>query len=852
MKLQLLDFQQTAAAALSKAIRKSQSDHALDPDEYGAVVLSAATGAGKTVIATAVIEQFLFGGDMTEPVKDTTVLWVTNDPSLNQQTARKMQEASDKINDIRLIGQGATFDQDTFDPGVIYFINTQAVSSSARLARKSDTQKYTIWDTIENSVTKYGEKFLVFVDEAHHGVTETGSGGQTIVNRILAGARPVPVFVGISATAQKLNTALETQLQHSKRVPRHVDVPIADVRESGLVKDRVLLGAAAEEGGVIADTTFVRLGVQKTLEVEAKWKAYAEDQKEPRVIPALVVQVPNTPSNDELNKVIDAIIQEWPGLTSTNIVHTFSEHTSIDLGGSRAIRYMPPQDIQDATHVRVVLAKNAVTTGWDCPRAEVLVSLRASSDFTPIAQLIGRIVRQPLARRIGSDETLNKVFAYLPRFNQKTVMSVVAQFADGESAAAAEAVRITLDYTSPPSMKPAIEVLASLPTYVVPSQANAPETRRLHTLAVLLANHAIKPDAIEEAREYLNRTLDQEALKLGGSLEERRTAVASASIFELQVSIDGLILDGERTVVGTRLDAKNVNDVFGRASRAMKDGTAEDYWAYLVDKDAEEDPIEAKITTAALGLDDFIVDNLHAAAASLTRDWIKKFGKQIADLPEAQRVGYSRLQAQSREPQQRLGITVYGTIEDSVSIATAEDISDDQLRAQIKHDSVNRWAMHLYQDPDDALYYKKPSDMDGLERKVLAKELAGKGLVAWYRNPPGGDRALCIPYKVSGTGRWARLYPDFIFFHSVGDQVMASIVDPHGLNLADWPDKLRGAVEYASSHAPEFRSIYPLTVVDGHAMVLALHDEGTRNKVRAALDGGDAVDAIFRDYGLMY
>lgn len=834
-----------------KAIKKSQADHVLDAEEYGAVVLNAATGGGKTVIATAVIEQLLFGGDLTEPIENTTILWVTNDPSLNQQTARKMQEASEKISDIRLIGQGAAFDQESFEPGVIYFINTQAAASSARITKKSDTQRFTIWDTLENTVDRFGEKFLVFVDEAHHGVSESTGSGQTILNKILAGRRPVPVFVGISATAQKLNHALETQVQHSKRVPRHIDVPIADVRESGLVKDRILLAPAAEDNEVVADTTFLRLGVKKSLEVEAKWRAYADAQGEARVIPVMVVQVPNTPSHEDLNKVVDAIVQEWPGLTSTNIVHTFSEHSSIDLGGNRAIRYMPPQDIQDATHVRVVLAKNAVTTGWDCPRAEVLVSLRASSDYTPIAQLIGRIVRQPLARRIASDETLNKVFAYLPRFNQNTVMSVVAQFGEAD-VPIIEPVRLTLDYSSPPSMRAALGVFAELPSYVVPSQANSPETRRLHTLAVLLANHGIKPDATDEARTYLNRVLDQEALKLGSELEDRREAVASASVFELQVSIDGSVLDGQRTVVGTRLDAKNVNDVFNRASRTLKDGTAEDYWSYLVDRDPEEDPVEAKITTAALGLDPAVVETINAAAASLTKDWLKRFGKSIADLSEAQRNGYARLQAQSREPELRLRITVDGTIEDAISVQNADGDSEEDLKTRVAADKSNWWPLHLYQSELTGLYYKAPTDKDGLEKQVLNTELASRNVVAWYRNPAGGDRALCIPYWDSGSSRWARLYPDFLFFHEIDGEVLPSIIDPHGMNLADWPDKLRGSISYAENHSSQFRAIYPLTFIDGHSVVLALHDDATRARVLAALDAGEPVEAIFREFGLMY
>lgn len=117
MKFHLLDFQRTASEALITEIKKAQARYDNDSELLGAVVLEAATGAGKTVIATSVIEQLIFGPDFTDPIEGTTILWVTNDPSLNAQTARKMQEASEKISDIRLIGQGASFDEEYFETG---------------------------------------------------------------------------------------------------------------------------------------------------------------------------------------------------------------------------------------------------------------------------------------------------------------------------------------------------------------------------------------------------------------------------------------------------------------------------------------------------------------------------------------------------------------------------------------------------------------------------------------------------------------------------------------------------------------------------------------------------------------
>lgn len=855
MKLPLLDFQRTKSLEMLDEIRKAQRRYDADPEVLGAVVLEAVTGAGKTVIATSVIEQLIFGSDETEPTEGTSILWVTNDPSLNVQTARKMQDASEKITDIRMIGQGAAFDEKSFEPGVIYFLNTQAASVSARIAKRSDSQTWTLWDTISNTVETLGSRFLVVVDEAHYGVSEKPGGSPTVVNKIINGERPVPVFIGISATADRLNKALAQQ----GRFKKNIVVPIEDVRESGLVKDRIVLAPAAETGEVVADTTFVRLAVQKTLEFDRRWAKYTEAQGEKSVRPALVVQLPDRKSDDEdfrglVRTVVDAVSQAWPGLISSQIVHTFAEHTPIDLGSYAAVRYMAPQDIQDAAEVRVVLAKNAITTGWDCPRAEVLVSLRASTDFTPIAQLIGRIVRQPLARRIGADESLNRVHAFLPRFDQKTVMKVVNQFSGGEAGATAEIVRLTLDYQAPATNEPVLEVLAGLPSYIVPAQASIPEVRRLHALGTLLDNDGIRPGAFAQATSYLNAKLDDEAAKLtaGGELETKRTAVSSASVFELMVSLDGTIIDGEQSLVGTRLDAKNIDDVFKRASRALKDGTAEAFWGHLVDKDPDGDPIDAKITVAALALTDSVVSNAESAAASLVADWFKAHAKAIALLPEADRERYARLQAQAKEPSLRPGIVVDGSIEDAVSIEVAPEQTNEELLATIRDDADNRWPHHLYQDPEDGMYWKRPSPTDGLERSVLHTELDEGGLVAWYRNPSGGDRALCIPYVNSATNTWSRLFPDFIVFHDVGGTLKASIIDPHGMQLLDWADKLRGYVEYGDQHSDVFRAIWPITEIDGKRLALSLHDKGVRSAIRHSLDVGENVGAIFRSFGIEY
>src|SRR5699024_1873003 len=154
------------------------------------------------------------------------------------------------------------------------------------------------------------------------------------------------------------------------------------------------------------------------------WAHYAAQQGVAEAVkPLLVVQVGDKPSQETLVRTVDTIYEAWPELDNDAIANVFGEHK--DLGISQIkVPYIEPQRVEDATHIRVLLAKNAISTGWDCPRAEVLVSFRPAKDRTHITQLLGRMMRTPLARRIPGNELLNSVDCLLPLFDRKTATGV--------------------------------------------------------------------------------------------------------------------------------------------------------------------------------------------------------------------------------------------------------------------------------------------------------------------------------------------------------------------------------------------------------------------------------------------
>src|SRR5690242_15382849 len=126
MRYELINYQRDAAIDVLDRLRLSQAlwEGSKMPSSFA---LSAITGAGKTVIAAAVIEA-LFNGSSdlsTESDPKATFLWITDDPALNRQTRNKMLDASDLLLPNELIEIDDGFLEEQLSPKRCYFLNTQ-------------------------------------------------------------------------------------------------------------------------------------------------------------------------------------------------------------------------------------------------------------------------------------------------------------------------------------------------------------------------------------------------------------------------------------------------------------------------------------------------------------------------------------------------------------------------------------------------------------------------------------------------------------------------------------------------------------------------------------------------------
>ena len=820
MRFQLTDFQTDATADVIIALHEGMRRYERN-DKFTAVSLSAPTGAGKTVIATAVIERLLYGDETTEPRPQTTIVWVTDDPSLNQQTLRKMLLASSKLKAGQLVTINPTFDQGTLDPGNIYFIHIQQLGKgSTNYVKTGDNRRWSLWDTIGNTISEKGSNFLLIIDEAHRGTGARNGGNKTITAQLIDGAGgtlpATPVVLGISATPERFITAIT---KAGQRTIEPVSVSPDAVRESGLLKDKIRIKHPTETQP--GDSTLLEMAVRDLKTFDELWKKYSTEQDEPPFMPAMVIQVKAGATTGELRAILDTLAGAWNVLDGKAVGHSLQDHRTLKLD-YRSLRYVAPQDIQDDPFLRVVLFKEALSTGWDCPRAEVMLSFRSAADYTYIAQLIGRMVRTPLARRIATDEVLNTVALYLPYYAEEQVKQVIAGIQSDESQIASKLeVNTIICPRNPQTPSRVWELLDIVPTYTRPARNHRNEVARLNSLAVLLVGNKLQLDAVEVARKHLTDTLVREATRLGKTLTKKIEDFEKLDY--LTQTVDVATGQVEKEAAQVAINARNMEDLFRRAKRVLGDSAAKWYWDTLCDGGL--DPDEAKVHVAALAADPTVAPALETAARSLIKSWRAAHNSSINNLPDAKRAAFYKIWQQARAPQQ---ITM---------------IMPSQITAPDKGAHLPK---HIYSDGKQTF----PATFTGWEADVLKAEHDKDTLVAWYRNPSGGTAALAIPYEQSGKAR--TLYPDFLFFHSIDGEIVVDIIDPHRPDAADTAPKWHGLAKYSDNHRTHFRRV--LAVVknaDDTLMSLDLKNPEVATQLAAASNETD-IRKIFAELGGPY
>jgi type III restriction enzyme len=203
-----------------------------------------------------------------------------------------------------------------------------------------------------------------------------------------------------------------------------------------------------------------------------------------------------------------------------------------------------------------------------------------------------------------------------------------------------------------------------------------------------------------------------------------------------------------------------------------------------------------------------------AKADELAKTLLETYSPQIKTLSDDRKETYRQIIEMSTAPQ-------------SVDLAKPESRYEATKAVENGHSSTfPTWKKHLLCDKDG----KYPAELNDWERAVVETESKRPGFLFWYRNPQQpGQSSLGVAYKEDDEYKIVR--PDFVFFFEQDGKVVADIVDPHGIHLADALPKLRGLAEYAQTHAAAYRRIVSVAEVNGKLRALNLKDEGIHEAV---------------------
>lgn len=853
MKIPLKGFQKKAVRRLLRQIDDAYRFWAEDND-HTAVILDAPTGSGKTLMATEVIEGLLDGSTEAQERPTLRVLWLTDSPSLNRQSAEKMDRYGEHLTDGKnLVVVDDAYDEKVLAAGTVTFAHIQQLTSSASSwwPNEAKGKKNALWHAIAKTIHDHGDDFLLVIDEAHKGIGKERSNGDrdTIIKICLeggknlydGGAHPaVPVALVMTATPKNFKDAM---VASDRRTPEE-KVAVTDVQAEGLLKPRVRVEFA--EDNQKAHHTLLESGTEDLYRSQ-QWWAEAEEGGFQHVLPALVVQVENSITKAELGERMKTVSDKWVELTGAGMPEHAFAHAFGDDGNIRAgdmtLKKVAAEQIETDTWIRVVFFKEALTTGWDCPRAEVMVSLRPSKDSTTIAQLVGRMIRTPSASA-APEPRLESVMLYLPYYNQAEVKKVVDEIAkdtDGASVIELASESTERNPTVPPEV---FNKLNGLPKYTKPKQDYPDDIERASDLAERLVDKGIVAVSDDE---------DTPEDVLRGVLVAEMRRVDGANKNQVDKRVDDLLeidtkrrdfqyagaegSDEEETEGGTRtVHFRDLDGYFDDAKRRLPGGTGSWYYEALI---ADGVPgKKAKMRVAAIAEIADVKKLLNAIA--------------VGQIDEMQKDYEDRVETKGLSEQfKAIWFPPTKPVDGKLLLTNPGRVATQKAKKkgrEIEYFDFPLLARHVWAFKQDSSWLYPGSD-NSWEEAALKLELEdpSRGVVGWYRNPNSGKAALSVPYyRGSGAKRQlALLQPDFIFVREVDGELVIDIVDPH-LDHGDSRDKWLGLAWYAAEHSDVIRRAIAVVRIGETDWGLDV----AKPSVREALENTDTpLEDLFKEKG---
>ena len=380
------------------------------------VVLKAPTGAGKTVMASEMLatltEELQSRSDL--PFRQVAFIWIAPN-KLHQQSYFKMKNF---FTETKLL-KPVMFDELDQSDGIIHqgevlFVNWESINSKNNLIVRDNEQGLSLYD-IARKTREENIPIIVVIDEEHLFWTKTADKSKAVLEKINA-----KVEIRISATPK-------TKAEYLVNIDRQEVIREEMIKEGVLLNPDVTSGYAND---IALNEHLINKALEKRQQIADAYKKEGVN-----INPLLLIQLPNDTTDAmtaDDTKIMEQVVQYLDVMQGIN---TDNHRLAVWLSKQKTNL----EDIERNDNLtEVLLFKQAIALGWDCPRAAVLLIFRKLTSDTFTVQTVGRILRMP-EQRFYRNPLLNKGYVYTDISKDK--IQIVADDMDYLHKAVLQAVR---------------------------------------------------------------------------------------------------------------------------------------------------------------------------------------------------------------------------------------------------------------------------------------------------------------------------------------------------------------------------------------------------------------------------
>ena len=355
-------------------------------DKNLSLIFQSPTGSGKTIM----MAEFL--RDMTADPRfsnsDVAYIWITNSDDLAMQSKNKLWNYYGGANEISLLTVADVKDGKLPQNGV-FFVNWQKLVQSRKNMRplilRTEGESNTTFDEYLLKTHTENRAIILIIDEEHI------ASDTVLANDLVQNIIKPRIVLRVSATPKGSGVK--------------VDVKSEDVVNAGLIKEKIIFQTAEDlqlAKETDQDKILLELAFNKRNELVEKYKELGLSEK---INPLVLIQLPND----------DAATRETNATTKEEVVKIFLNNKGVhndEIATWLADKKENLYNIEkNDSEVSFLLFKQAAATGWDCPRASILLMFREIQNPTFAIQTVGRILRMPLGEHFPTVE-LNRGYIF--------------------------------------------------------------------------------------------------------------------------------------------------------------------------------------------------------------------------------------------------------------------------------------------------------------------------------------------------------------------------------------------------------------------------------------------------------